>query len=93
MSLLSGKIVCITGSSRGIGKACALQSTKHGAIGLILHYYGDEETSAEITLLKEEIEGISTKAKVVTISGDIGDPKTSAKVCEIGLVIIFTCSY
>lgn len=56
MGLLAGKIVCITGSSRGIGRACALGSAKHGATGLVLHYLGDQESKAELLSLKEEIE-------------------------------------
>ncbi|KAI9572995.1 hypothetical protein HD554DRAFT_2014705 [Boletus coccyginus] len=34
--LLAGKIVCTTGSSRGISRACAVESAKHGATSSIL---------------------------------------------------------
>lgn len=80
MSLLSGKVICITGSSRGIGKACAQESAKHGAVGLILHYLGDKETSAEILILKQIIELGFPRAQVTTVAGDIADPETSARV-------------
>ncbi|KAJ8595914.1 NAD(P)-binding protein, partial [Rhizopogon salebrosus TDB-379] len=53
------KVVCITGSSRGIGRACAIESAKHGATGLILHYFGDQETEAELQSLKVEINATS----------------------------------
>lgn len=79
-SLVAGKVVCITGSSRGIGRACAVEFAKHGATGLVLHYYGDEETTKEIQTLKQEIEGTYSHAKVTTIPGDIADPKTSTTV-------------
>lgn len=79
MSLLSNKVVAITGASRGIGRACAIECAKHGASGLILHYLGDEDTEAEIKSLKAEVEAGGT-AKATLVPGDIGDPKTSAHV-------------
>ncbi|EIW86758.1 NAD(P)-binding protein [Coniophora puteana RWD-64-598 SS2] len=85
MALLAGKIVCITGSSRGIGRACALESAKHGATGLLLHYYGDEETEAELQTLKAEVERSHSQCRVVCVSGDIADPATSTKVVESGV--------
>ncbi len=80
MTLLAGKVVCITGASRGIGRACAIQSAKYGATGLILHYYGDSETESEVNVLKQEIEKEYPHSKVVAVPGDIADSKTSAKV-------------
>jgi L-rhamnose 1-dehydrogenase len=79
--LLANKIVCITGSSRGIGRACARESARHGANGLILHYYGDPATTSEIESLKDEIKGINAEATVVAIPGDIGDPLTAKNAC------------
>ncbi|KAK0506192.1 NAD(P)-binding protein [Armillaria luteobubalina] len=72
MALASNKIVCITGASRGIGRGCALEFAKHGASGLVLHYF---ETDEEILALKAEIELYDTR--VVTVYGDISDPATS----------------
>ncbi|XP_006454312.1 hypothetical protein AGABI2DRAFT_182285 [Agaricus bisporus var. bisporus H97] len=85
MSLATNKIVCITGSSRGIGRACAIQFAKQGATGLILHYYGDTETEAEIRSLQSQVE--NDTVKVVTVPGDIGDPATSAKIVEAGVTV------
>ncbi|KAG6885569.1 hypothetical protein C0993_012571 [Termitomyces sp. T159_Od127] len=78
MALVANKVVCITGSSRGIGRACVLDFVKHGASALILHYLGDEETEAEIKSLQKEVK--SKGAQVVTVAGDIGDPATSSMV-------------
>lgn len=92
MSLLSGRIACITGSSRGIGRACALDIAKHGATGLILHYYGDKETTAEAESLTEEIASTYPHAKVLTVPGDIGNPETSQKVRRPHSVMAFKLS-
>lgn len=80
MTLLQNKVVCITGASRGIGRACAVESAKYGATGLVLHYLGDADTEKEIVALKSEVETTYPGAKVVTIPGDIADPATAAKV-------------
>lgn len=79
MALLSGKTVCITGSSRGIGRACAIECAKYGATGLILHYLGDEVTEQEVLSLKQDIEENYSPAKAVVIPGDIGDSATASK--------------
>ncbi|TCD62215.1 hypothetical protein EIP91_007220 [Steccherinum ochraceum] len=75
----SCKIVCITGASRGIGRACAVECAKHGATGFTLHYLGDEVTEKEVVELKQEIESSFTGARVVTVPGDIADAATAAK--------------
>ncbi|KAH7916407.1 NAD(P)-binding protein [Hygrophoropsis aurantiaca] len=85
MALLANKIVCITGSSRGIGRACAVESAKHGATGLILHYFGDQETEAELQSLKTEIESTHSHCRVVGVPGDIADPGTSQKIVSVGV--------
>ncbi|TFY72856.1 hypothetical protein EVG20_g145 [Dentipellis fragilis] len=83
MSLLSARVVCITGSSRGIGRACALECAKQGAAGLILHYLGDAETEAEVKSLEQEIASLYPHAKTHAVPGDIGDSATSKKDMQI----------
>ncbi|KAF9270106.1 NAD(P)-binding protein [Marasmius fiardii PR-910] len=81
MTIVSGKVVVITGASRGIGSGCAREFAKHGASGLLLHYYGDSVTTDEVQSLKTEIESVNGgSCKVVTIPGDIGDPATATKI-------------
>ncbi|KAF8078659.1 NAD(P)-binding protein [Lyophyllum atratum] len=82
MVLVANKVVCITGSSRGIGRACAVDFVKHGASGLILHYLGDSETEQEIQSLRSEVE--TKGVQVVTVAGDIADPATSTKIVVAG---------
>lgn len=78
-SLLASRIVVITGASRGIGRGCAIECAKHGATGLVLHYYGDSTTRAEVDALATEL-STSYGTKVVTVPGDIGVHETSLKV-------------
>lgn len=80
MALLAGRTVCITGSSRGIGRACAIECAKHGATGLILHFLGDTVTEQEVLSLQQDIEANYAPAKAVIVPGDIADPATSSKV-------------
>ncbi|KAI8982887.1 NAD-P-binding protein [Trametes punicea] len=82
MTLLLKKVICITGASRGIGRACALECAKHGATGLVLHYLGDEATEKEVTSLKDQIERTYTDATVVPVPGDIALRETSLKIVE-----------
>ena len=73
--LLQGKTAMITGASRGIGKAIALEFAREGA-DIILHYY-ENSKNPEITL-KEEAQGVAQEIekigrKVYLIGFDIGD--------------------
>ncbi|KAF8202917.1 NAD-binding protein [Pholiota molesta] len=83
MSLTPNKVVCITGASRGIGRACALEFAKQGASGLILHYLGDDETEREVRSLKTEVEGYGASA--IAVAGDIADLETTRKIIEKGV--------
>ena len=65
-SSLSNKVVFITGSSRGIGKAIALSFAKNGAALIGLHY-ANNDAAAQETL--KEIEHLGAKA--VLVKGDL----------------------
>jgi len=84
MSLLKNKIVALTGSSRGIGRACALESAKQGAKGLILHYLGDAATTTEIESLRAEV-ALIHGAETIAVGGDIGEQETSTRIVEEGV--------
>lgn len=89
MALLANKIVCITGSSRGIGRACAVESAKHGATGLVLHYFGDQETEAEFQSLKAGIYATTqNNCRVIGVPGDIADSETSQ---QVRISLVSTC--
>jgi L-rhamnose 1-dehydrogenase len=80
MELLLNKVVAITGSSKGIGRACAHESAKQGVRGLILHYLGDETSTHDVKTLESEITQLYG-TKSVIIDGDIAQQETSARVC------------
>ncbi|KAH8835310.1 hypothetical protein DL96DRAFT_1549889 [Flagelloscypha sp. PMI_526] len=101
MALVQGKVVAVTGASRGIGRGCAREFQKHGASGLILHFFGDADTQQEIDELSKELANEQTKVITVpggriestpfrmqadlTHSSDIADPTTSARIVEEGV--------
>lgn len=80
MPLLANKIVCISGASRGIGRATASECARHGAAGLVLHYYGDEETTEEALKLQDDIQTEYPNCIVSLVAGDIALPDTSRRV-------------
>ncbi|WEG10990.1 enoyl-[acyl-carrier-protein] reductase FabL [Pullulanibacillus sp. KACC 23026] len=57
----AGKVVCVTGSSRGIGRQLALSFAKEGA-DLIIHYVRNGEAAREVA---KEIEELGQKAITV----------------------------
>lgn len=77
--LLEGKIVAITGASRGIGRAIALGFAKEGA-HIIAHYWGTKSDPAneEIVSLCVAIRGMGQGCTIVF--GDISDPRTSEAI-------------
>ncbi|KAG8703961.1 hypothetical protein FRC09_003845 [Ceratobasidium sp. 395] len=82
MSLLTNKVVIITGSSRGIGRACAVEAARHGA-KLVLHYLGDEATTREAESLKKEIEELGRPA--VIVPGDIAKQETAIQIVDVAV--------
>lgn len=56
-----GKVVCVTGSSRGIGKQLALRFAREGA-DLVIHYFRNGEAARETAA---EVEALGRKALLV----------------------------
>jgi L-rhamnose 1-dehydrogenase len=79
-NLLPGKVVAITGASRGIGRACALACAAHGATGVVVHYFGDTQTTAEAESLQQELAELGAKA--VLVAGDISDAAVGQAVAD-----------
>ncbi|KAL7274081.1 L-rhamnose-1-dehydrogenase [Rhizina undulata] len=74
--LLIGKTVAITGGATGIGRAIALEMSKHGANVAI--GYLDSSQDLEVDSLKSEILSHNPKAGFIAVPGDISQPETGA---------------
>lgn len=71
--LLDGKTVIVTGGSRGIGRAVAVESARHGANVVVSHHSSADEVIAEIRALGRE---------AVEVKGDVSNPETGHRLVE-----------
>jgi len=69
--LLGDKVVLITGASRGIGRATALEAARQGA-NVAINTYRDAEAAAEVVA---QIEALGRRA--VAIDGDVALPDSA----------------
>ena len=76
MSNLSGKAALVTGASRGIGKAIALELARQGA-DVAVNYAGSADRAAEVV---KEIESLGGKA--IAIQGDVADSKRVTEMVQ-----------
>ena len=73
---LDGQVAVVTGASRGIGRACALELARHGA-SVVINYTSNEEMANSC---KAEIEGLGAKALVV--QADVSKADDAKKLIE-----------
>jgi 3-oxoacyl-[acyl-carrier protein] reductase len=71
-----GKVVLVTGGSRGIGRACAEVFGQRGAT-VVLSYAGNEAAAAEAV---KAVEAAGGKAKAIRF--DVADPKACAEAVD-----------
>jgi L-rhamnose 1-dehydrogenase len=86
--LLEDKVVLITGASRGIGRATAIEAARQGA-NLALNTFNDAAAAAEVV---SEIEALGRRA--IVVDGDVAAPEsasalTNAAVAAFGRVDVF----
>lgn len=80
--LLENKVVLITGASRGIGRATAVEAARQGA-DVAINAFGDAERAAEVV---SEIHALGGRA--IAIDGDVALPE-SARAFVAGTVEAF----
>lgn len=88
MRLLEGKTVLITGASRGIGAAVAVECARHGA-NVAINYASSPASADEVVA---QIEALGQKA--IAVKGDVSDPAAApefvkAAVAAFGAVDVF----
>ena len=86
--LLENKVVLITGASRGIGRATAIEAARQGA-NVAINTYKDEAVAAEAVA---EIEALGRKAIIIDADVALPDSATAfvnAAVAAFGRVDVF----
>jgi len=73
---LSGKVALVTGSSRGIGRACALRLAEAGA-DVVVNYVSASAAAAEIA---GEIQALGRRTMVVR--ADVSEPDDVRELIE-----------
>lgn len=73
---LEGKVAVVTGASRGIGRACAIELARHGA-KLVVNYRSDVDAAEATRDTIREAGG-----EVVLVKADVSDPDEAAAVIE-----------
>lgn len=71
-----GKVVVITGASRGIGAASAIEFARQGAQGLVIVSTGKNEQ--QVNDVAQQVESFGAKALLQ--SADLSDPDTAEKI-------------
>ena len=74
---LTGRAALVTGSSRGIGRAIALQLARQGA-SIAINYLRNEDAAKEVQATIRSYEG-----QAVLLRGDVSDPEQAERVVDM----------
>jgi len=70
---LSGRVVLVTGSARGLGRATALACAERGA-SVAIHYHTSEDAARDAAAAAREAAPDDADAPVTMVAGDVTDP-------------------
>ena len=73
---LDGQVAVVTGASRGIGRACAIELARHGA-SVVVNYVANEEMAQSCA---KEIEAAG--ARVLVVQADVSSAEEAKKLIE-----------
>ena len=81
LKLLEGKVVLVTGGSRGIGRAIALESARHGA-DVVVNYWGENDASyGQQSAAAQVVHEIGLMGRRgLAVEGDVAEPATGDKL-------------
>ncbi|MGQ2992148.1 MAG: SDR family NAD(P)-dependent oxidoreductase [Brevundimonas sp.] len=77
--LLEDKVVLITGASRGIGRATAIEAARQGAHVAINTYHDADEAAAVVA----EVETLGRRA--IAVDGDVAQPESATAFVEVAV--------
>lgn len=81
--LLKDKVVIVTGGSRGIGRAIAVECARHGADVLINYWPPNDALYGRTAAAREVLEEIaSLERRAIAIEADVADPATGKKLVD-----------
>jgi L-rhamnose 1-dehydrogenase len=81
--LLEGKVVAVTGGSRGIGAGVARAAARHGA-SVVINYLGDNDADYGKRQAIEKVLGdiVALGGAAIAVEGDVADPATGPALVE-----------
>jgi len=84
--LLKNKVIIVTGGSRGIGRAIAIEAARHGA-DVLVNYWGENDAMyghrAAVAQVITDITLLGRRA--IAVEGDVSDPATGQKLVDAAL--------
>jgi NAD(P)-dependent dehydrogenase (short-subunit alcohol dehydrogenase family) len=73
---LDGQVAVVTGASRGLGRACAIELAREGA-SVVVNYFTSPDPAHEVV---SEIEKLGAKA--VAVGGNVGKPDDAKEIID-----------
>jgi L-rhamnose 1-dehydrogenase len=85
--LLEGKVVAVTGGSRGIGAGIALAAARNGA-DVVINYWGDNDADyGRRGAIDEVMDGVrATGRRALAVEGNVAEPATAREIVDAAVI-------